>query len=117
MNWNVLKDEETLETIIEESKGQIVLIFKHSNRCSTSAMAIGRFERNWNEEEMKNIKPYFLDIIRFREVSNKVVGLFGIMHQSPQVLVIKNGKCIYNISHMGINYQDIKKLSDEISVN
>ena len=117
MKWNELKDKETLNRILEESKEKYVLIFKHSVRCATSSMAINRLERNWDENESKGLKPYYLDLIRYREISNAIESIFGVEHQSPQVLVIKNGRCIYDISHMGINYDEIKKLTGEISVN
>ncbi len=117
MEWNELKDDASLQNIVEESRENLVLIFKHSIRCSISSMAINRLERSWNKDEVDNIKPYYLDLIQFRKISNEVSSTFSVVHQSPQVLVIKNGECIYDASHMEINYNDIKKLSGEISVN
>jgi len=117
MKWNELKDRATLEGIIEQSNEKYVLIFKHSIRCSISSVAINRMESSWDEAEMENFKPYYLDLIRYKEISNMIESSFGVRHESPQVLVIKNGNCIHNASHMGINYNDIKKLSGDYSVN
>ena len=117
MNWNELKDDQMLDKIMSESNEKIVMIFKHSTRCSISAMAINRLERNWKDEEMANVKPYYLDLIRYRSISNEISSKFGVVHQSPQVLLIRNGSCVYEDSHMGINYENIKKLSGELSVN
>ncbi|RUA37047.1 MAG: bacillithiol system redox-active protein YtxJ [Bacteroidetes bacterium] len=108
MNWNRLDKIDTLDKIIEESKENPVVIFKHSTSCSISAMALNRLERSWNENEMSEVKAYFLDLISYRDISNAVAEKFGVMHQSPQVLLIKNGECVYDDSHMGISYQNLK---------
>jgi bacillithiol system protein YtxJ len=108
MNWNRLDSKESLDKIIEESQDHPVVIFKHSTSCSISAMALNRLERSWNDSEMSDVKAYYLDLISYRDISNAVSEKFGIMHQSPQVLLIKNGTCVYDDSHMGINYQNLK---------
>lgn len=72
-------------------------------------MALNRLERSWSDEEVSSLKPYFLDLIRFREISNQVEEHFKVPHQSPQVLIIRNGEAVYDDSHMGINYASIKE--------
>ena len=106
MNWTKITSENELEAIKEASHQQKIIIFKHSTRCPTSSMALGRLERNW-EAENDTIKPHFLDLIAYRSLSNKISEDFGIMHQSPQVLLIDKGECIYNASHLEINYQTL----------
>lgn len=108
MDWIELKNEELLDTIKSESVTRPVVLFKHSSRCSTSSMVLGRLERAWNKQEMNDVKFYFLNLISYRAVSQKVAELFGVEHESPQVLVIYKGACVYSNSHYGINYQDIK---------
>ncbi|GAA4845509.1 bacillithiol system redox-active protein YtxJ [Algivirga pacifica] len=105
MDWNSLTSVEQLQEIKEISKNEKVLIFKHSTRCSISAMALNRLERAWKEETP--IKPYLLDLISYRDVSNQVAQEFAVDHQSPQVLVIENGICVYDTSHMGISYNAV----------
>ncbi len=105
MNWNKLTETGQLTAIIEESHQQPVLIFKHSTRCSISSMAIDRLQRQWTDKEP--IKPYYLDLIQYREISNLIENKLGIIHQSPQVIVLKNGKAVYDNSHMGISYHDL----------
>ncbi|MEN7547441.1 bacillithiol system redox-active protein YtxJ [Rapidithrix thailandica] len=107
MQWHTLNSEVLLEEIKELSKNQKVLIFKHSTRCSISSMALNRLERAWKEDETQHLKPYFLDLISYRQISNKIAEVFEVQHQSPQALVIENGQCIYHNSHMGINYKEI----------
>jgi bacillithiol system protein YtxJ len=103
MNWNKLTDETQLTTIKEESAQEPILIFKHSTTCSISAMAYGRMERNWKDNA--GIKPYYLDLLQFRSISAAVANEFSVEHESPQVLLIQNGECVYNASHMGISFQ------------
>lgn len=105
MNWIELKSEEQLEFIKEKSKEKAQVIFKHSTRCSISAMAKGRLERS-NAPE--NTDFYFLDLIAHRSISNKVSSIFNVFHESPQILLIKNGECIYDESHGSISMDDIK---------
>lgn len=109
MNWNNLQEEQELEKIKEISASQPVLIFKHSTRCSISATALNRLERSWKEADMKNVRPYLLDLISYRSISNKIADTFQVQHESPQVLVIRDGKCTYHASHLGIQYDELVK--------
>ena len=105
MDWKVLRDEHELQEIIKRSETRPQVIFKHSTRCSISSVAKGRLERS---KVPSGADFYYLDLINYRDISNKIVQLFGIHHESPQVLVIKNGICVYDESHMGINMGDIE---------
>mgnify|MGYP006288132095 CR=1 FL=1 len=79
-----------------------VLIFKHSTRCAISTMALNRFTRAWDVGD-EHLPVYYLDLIRFRELSDLVAEKFEVTHQSPQVLLIRNGKCVYHASHNAIS--------------
>ncbi|MGZ4047785.1 MAG: bacillithiol system redox-active protein YtxJ [Bacteroidia bacterium] len=110
MNWLMLVTEEQLIEINRLSQSADisgVIIFKHSSRCSISSMALNRLERSWNLSD-KHIPAYFLDILTHRPLSNAVSGMYGINHESPQLLLIKNGKCIYSASHSNIFIADIQ---------
>src|SRR5690554_94611 len=106
-NWKKLEHIAQIEAIKKESEQQPVMIFKHSTRCSISAMAWDRLRRNWKPEDSEKIRPYFLDLITYRDISNAIAEEFHVYHESPQVIVIKKGKSTYASSHMGINYKDI----------
>jgi len=110
MNWNKLEDKETLNKIIKESNERPILIFKHSTRCSISSMALNRLERSWNQDDLGDLKPYYLDLIAHREVSNAIAEDLGVYHQSPQVIILKNGSPVYDNSHMGIDYNALKEV-------
>lgn len=109
INWVPLSDKAQLEEIIKISLAKPVLIFKHSTSCGISRMALKTFEREFDLEEAE-IELYFLDLLSYRTLSTAVSEKFGVAHQSPQVLVIKNGKVIYNDSHHSISVNDIKKI-------
>jgi bacillithiol system protein YtxJ len=104
MDWISLTSSAKLADIIEKSKHQPQLIFKHSTRCSISSMAKNRLERITPPE---NIDFYYLDLISYRELSTKIAEDFDVFHESPQVILIKNGECSYDESHSGINMDDI----------
>lgn len=107
MNWNYLERVEQLDQVVEESAHADVLIFKHSTRCNISRTALDRFERSWKEADVPTVKPYFLDLIQYRETSNAIADRFGVEHQSPQVLLIRKGQSIYDNSHFGIDFSEI----------
>ncbi len=104
MNWINITSEDQLEQIKEESKQHPVVIFKHSIRCSISSMAKSRLDRS---EIPSDIAFYYLDLINYRSISNKIAEDFHIHHESPQILLIKDGECRYSESHNGINMDDI----------
>lgn len=107
MDWIQLKDASQIEEIKTLSKSRPVLIFKHSTRCSISGMAWDRLRRNWKKEDFEKVHPYFLDLISYREISNQIADSFEVYHESPQIILVKDGKATYDSSHMGISYQDI----------
>ncbi|BAV04590.1 bacillithiol system protein YtxJ [Filimonas lacunae] len=104
MNWIQLTTTEQLDSIKEKSGQVPQVIFKHSTRCSISSMALGRLERATVPE---HADFYYLDLIAHRDISNKIVEIFQVHHESPQVLVIKDGQCTYDESHMGITMDEI----------
>lgn len=104
MEWQILNNEVQLKEIIEQIKALPQLIFKHSTRCSISAMAKARLDRQATTEKLTF---YYLDLIVHRSLSNKIAELFNVPHESPQVLIIKNGECTYEESHNGIGFAEI----------
>ncbi len=108
MNWINLQDIAQLEEIKKQSFEQTMLIFKHSTTCSISRSALSRLERQWKDAEMKEISTFYLDLLSFRPISNAIASVFDVVHQSPQMLLIKNGECVFSQTHNGIDYQDIK---------
>ncbi len=111
--WDDLIEFAQLDQIVEESYEFPVVIFKHSTSCSISAMAWGRFNRGLESHLDKAGKYYYLDLLRQRDISNTIADKFGVTHQSPQILVILNGKCVSDASHMGVSFSKVLEVSGE----
>jgi len=109
IDWKSLESEEALQQAISESSEHPVVIFKHSTSCSISSMAKSRLESGWNSEEVNDARPYYLDLLSNRNISNLVAQTLGVVHESPQILILKDGKCVYNTSHMGISFEGVKR--------
>jgi bacillithiol system protein YtxJ len=108
MTWNKIENLTDLEAAISASNHQPIAIFKHSTRCSISSTALDRFERAWQKtDQHQNLKPYLLDLIQFREISNQVADQLEVRHESPQIIIIKEGKAVFHESHYGILLDDI----------
>ena len=106
INWIELTDLGQLNEIMDLSHQQPVIIFKHSTRCSISRMALKQFENEFDLEG--SVTPYFLDLINHRDISNEIATRFEVYHQSPQLLLIKEGKSIYDASHSDIDAVELK---------
>lgn len=108
-SWIKLRSMEQLNLAFENSLERPVLFFKHSTRCSISMMAKARFENNWSAST--NICDlYYLDLLIYRLISNEIENLTGVIHQSPQVIVIKNKVVVYEDSHTSINTSAIENI-------
>jgi len=110
MNWIKLEQESQLDQIVVLSYTRPQAIFKHSTRCSISNVAKNRLDNSSVDE----IDFYYLDLLAFRNISSTIAEKFSVYHESPQIILIKNGACIYDESHGGINIQDIV---DAINLN
>ena len=104
MHWIHLTDEEQLKQIVSKSQNRPQVIFKHSTRCSISSVALQRLQK---VNQPSDIDFYFLDLLAYRSLSSKISETFNVHHESPQVLVIKDGGCIYDESHLSISMDEI----------
>ncbi|MES2448640.1 MAG: bacillithiol system redox-active protein YtxJ [Bacteroidota bacterium] len=104
MQWTSLTDTAQLDEIKKQSGYSV--IFKHSTRCSVSLMAKRGFESDWDVIP-ENTALYFLDLISHRDISAQIAELFQVHHESPQVLLIKDGECIFDASHSDISADEI----------
>ena len=106
--WLPLTDSAQITELARTSHEQPVLIFKHSTTCSVSAAAKGKIERQWADSGL-SLPIYYLDLLRFRPLSGQIAEQFGVRHESPQLLLIKDGECAYDASHMGIRLSEVKE--------
>lgn len=106
--WIALNTIEQLDVIESTSKKKIQVIFKYSSRCGVSRMVLNQFVDAYELTE-ENLDLYFLDLISYRDVSNEVGYKFQVMHESPQLLVIKDGVVVAHSSHSGVNSIDLSR--------
>ena len=104
--WIPLNEVAQLAHIQKKSSTKTQVIFKHSTRCGISSMVMKQFVDMYNLTE-KELDLYYLDLLSYRDVSNEVGYKFQVMHQSPQLIVIKNGAVVSNASHGAINDIDL----------
>lgn len=106
MNWIPLQSEEQLDVVHHRSHSSDQVIFKHSTRCSISIVAKNRLDHSSAPE---GVDFYYLDLLQFRPLSNAIAEKYQVHHESPQVLLIRNGECIFDESHNAISMDELKE--------
>jgi bacillithiol system protein YtxJ len=107
MQWKYITDVNQIDEI--KNQPGYSLIFKHSTRCSVSMMAKRRFEMDW-EVIPEDTSLYFLDLISHKNISAEVAEKFQVHHESPQILLIKDGSCVLDASHGDISADEVAEL-------
>ncbi|UOB17635.1 bacillithiol system redox-active protein YtxJ [Abyssalbus ytuae] len=108
IKWVNLNSLIQIEELNKESEEKLIVIFKHSTRCGISRLALNNFEQNYSYPEEK-VTPYIVDILNYREVSDKIASLYNVWHESPQLLIIKDSKVMEHDSHGNIDVNTIEK--------
>jgi bacillithiol system protein YtxJ len=104
--WTQLISVNQLQASLQASHERPQIFFKHSTRCIISKMVLRNFEENWSALP-SNADTLFLDLLQYRELSNSLAAQLHVKHESPQVIVVRNGKAIYHASHDSINTPDV----------
>lgn len=112
--WSELSAPEHVDKLLEKSFEKPVVFFKHSGRCNISTMALNRFEEYAKEIENHAVL-FMIDVVNHRPTSLHAAEKTGIVHQSPQVLVIYQGVAIYDESHGAINSRKVLKMVTELN--
>jgi bacillithiol system protein YtxJ len=107
--WRLIESMSDLANAMDLSEEVPVLLFKHSTRCSISSMALSTFNREWQLSE-EHCLIYFIDLLKYREVSNEVARITGVTHQSPQAILLKGRNVVYSASHEAIDAESVVKL-------
>lgn len=108
LNWEPISNVQDLRTALEQTNELPALFYKHSTRCSISSMALNRLENEW-ETSSDKCNLYFIDLIAHRDVSNLIAELTGVIHQSPQVILVNNNEVLYDASHSAIDAKIIEQ--------
>lgn len=108
INWIALDSSLQIEEIVERSRSKPCIIFKHSARCGVSSFAQFKLEEDWpfSEEE---VTTYLLDVIAHREIARQIAEQFSVHHESPQLLLIRDGDCTYDASHLDISVEELQE--------
>lgn len=112
--WKSLTEVELIPSLIADSHHKPVVIFKHSLTCGTSAYARHLLEEQWDFNPSE-IDFYYLDLLTYRNVSNEIANQLGVVHQSPQMIVLHKGKVIFATSHHQVTGVNLKRVIDTLS--
>ncbi|BFO67924.1 bacillithiol system redox-active protein YtxJ [Chryseobacterium sp. S0630] len=104
--WKKIESEEDLAKAMEDSFQNKIAIFKHSTSCFISRTVLKNFEKEIENSDQP-VNVYYLDLLAHRPVSNKIAADFEIRHESPQLIVIENGKPLNSASHQDISLSQI----------
>lgn len=108
INWIALDSPVQIEEIVELSRSKPCIIFKHSASCGVSSFAQFKLEEDWAFSE-EDVSTYLLDVIANREIARQVAEQFHVHHESPQLLLIRNGECTYDASHLDISVAELQE--------
>jgi bacillithiol system protein YtxJ len=108
VNWNQLDDLKVIDEAIALSFEKPVILFKHSSRCSISRFALKQFENDYNFSS-EQLEPFFLDLLNHRNISNEIAERFQVEHQSPQLIVVKDGVAVFSSTHSDIEAEILNK--------
>jgi bacillithiol system protein YtxJ len=108
VDWNYLESMEDLDNASQISHEKTVVLFKHSTRCSISRFVLKQFESSYGIPSDR-MEIFFLDLIEYRSISNEIAERFGVTHQSPQMIVLKDGKAVYDASHESIDAKSLEQ--------
>lgn len=109
VDWHPLTRMEQLEEMEKESASQPVALFKHSTSCGVSAFVRRRLESSLKKDGEGVSRLYFLDLLAHRDISNEVARRWGVQHESPQLIILRNGKVVEHASHSSISASMIQK--------
>ena len=105
--WKNLNAIGDLDAIRNASYQNAVVIFKHSTQCAISSMVKDRLEKGY--EPIATETYYYLDLLKYRDISNAIAEQFKVHHESPQIILLKEGEVVYDESHMQIYFSDLKE--------
>lgn len=106
MEWQVHR---SLVEIIDLSRQKPVMIFKYSTRCGISSDALRRLKRSWKPGDNETAHTVSVNVLEEKKLSDEIAMHFNVTHESPQVLVIKNGRMAYSASHYDIQYEEVTR--------
>ncbi|MCS6823226.1 MAG: bacillithiol system redox-active protein YtxJ [Cytophagaceae bacterium] len=114
MQWTPLTSESQLEEIDKASHSEFIIVFKHSTRCNISETALERLNRKADTIKASADKTYYLDILTYRNLSDALAKKYNVVHESPQLMLIHKGQCIFHASHLNIDPEAVANLIEDL---
>jgi len=111
MNWIKADSIEKMDEIKALSASEKVLILKFSQKCSINYVVRFLLEREWNDSVMQ-MKTYVVDVLSNRELSDKIEKEFGVTHETPQAIILRNSKPVFTASHGKIIFSELRKYAN-----
>ena len=106
-SWHTIESIEDVNLLIEDTSFNVpCILFKHSTSCSISSIAKLRLDQD-GEVIGSKANWYYLDLLRHRPISNYIAEKLNVYHESPQVIIVKNGEATYDVSHLDISIEDL----------
>lgn len=103
--WDYITEEKDIEELEKQSFSKPVIIFKYSTRCGISRITLNKFEKDLPQDF--DAVYYFMDLVKYRSLSNEIADRFRVRHESPQLIVLKDGKVVHHSSHQSINAEKL----------
>jgi bacillithiol system protein YtxJ len=103
-----------LDQLLTESQHRPILLFKHSFTCGVSAEALDEIIEHLNAHAL-DAGYAIVTVQTHREISNEVAVRLGVRHQSPQAIVIKDGRAVWTASHFRVNAAEIRKALEPLT--
>jgi len=103
-----LKSVADLDRALSEKERPVVL-FKHSTQCPISAAADEEY-RAFVESHPEDALFTHLDLLAHRNVSNAIAEKLGVRHESPQALIVQDGRVRGVLNHHAITGAALEKL-------
>ncbi len=105
--WRSINDDDALREIVMASNTKPQVIYKHSTRCATSFFALKNVQRI-SGEGRKKADFYMVDVIGQRTLSFQVAELLGIHHESPQLIILKDGEVCWHGAHQNVGAEAVE---------
>ena len=106
IEWETVQNKDDFLQLENRYPDKWLLFFKHSTTCGLSSMALRQLQASWRP--IDQLIPFKIHVQEHRHISNLIEHHFSILHESPQVLLIEQGKCIYHASHWQISFEKIR---------
>lgn len=92
--------------ILDQSNKEPVLVLKHSNTCPVSAKGYAEVEKF--SKENPAVKVFVLIVQDALELKQQIAEEVDIVHESPQILFLKDRKVVYSANHHDITVEKLQ---------